>query len=41
VDVNRKTELCRNWGAGFCSYGKECAFAHGALELRSQSLREL
>lgn len=32
-----KTELCRNWMAGFCSFDNECVFAHGKEELRIKS----
>lgn len=31
----RKTKLCRNWKeTGYCSYGKNCLFAHGEEELQ-------
>ena len=33
-----KTEMCRNWAAGYCEFGGKCAFAHGNSELRSRVL---
>ena len=29
-----KTELCRNWMNGFCSFDAKCVFAHGKQDLR-------
>lgn len=34
-----KTELCRNWMAGFCSFESKCVFAHGKEELRLKTLQ--
>lgn len=34
--VKYKTEVCRNWEAGFCEFGERCAFAHGYQELRQK-----
>ena len=34
-----KTELCRNWMAGFCSFESKCVFAHGKEELRLKPLQ--
>jgi Zinc finger C-x8-C-x5-C-x3-H type (and similar) len=31
-----KTELCRNWMSGFCSFENKCVFAHGKSELREK-----
>jgi hypothetical protein len=31
-----KTELCRNWMSGFCSFESQCVFAHGKDELRGK-----
>ena len=32
--LKKKTELCRNWESGRdCSFGKNCAYAHGEEEL--------
>lgn len=31
-----KTELCKNWEAGKCSFGQSCTFAHGHCELRQK-----
>lgn len=33
-----KTELCRNWISGFCSFDSKCVFAHGKEELREKSI---
>ncbi|OMJ64994.1 hypothetical protein SteCoe_40036 [Stentor coeruleus] len=33
-----KTELCRNWQNGFCSFNGKCVFAHGKEELREKNL---
>lgn len=32
-----KTEMCKNWGNGFCAFGETCAFAHGKEELRGKA----
>lgn len=32
-----KTELCRNWLNGFCSFENKCVFAHGKDELREKN----
>lgn len=32
-----KTEICKNWLRGFCSYGNNCLFAHGSDEMRPRS----
>lgn len=29
-----KTELCRNWLNGHCTFGVKCTFAHGASDIR-------
>ena len=29
-----KTELCKNWIKGGCTYAHKCRFAHGADEIR-------
>ena len=29
-----KTEMCRNWLRGTCTYGNNCLFAHGEDEIR-------
>ena len=34
--VKYKTEVCRNWEAGYCEFGERCAFAHGDQELRKK-----
>ena len=31
----KKTEMCENWLAGRCPYGKKCMFAHGVKDLRT------
>lgn len=31
-----KTELCKKWRTGGCTYKENCAFAHGAHELREK-----
>jgi len=33
-----KTEMCKNWEAGYCPYGDEkCSFAHGKAQLMQKS----
>ena len=32
-----KTELCRNWLNGSCSFDTKCVFAHGREELREKN----
>jgi Zinc finger C-x8-C-x5-C-x3-H type (and similar) len=32
-----KTELCRNWLNGFCSFETKCVFAHGQEEIREKN----
>lgn len=34
--VKYKTEICKNWESGYCSFGSSCAFAHGSNELRQK-----
>ncbi|CAN0322522.1 unnamed protein product, partial [Discosporangium mesarthrocarpum] len=36
-----QTEICRNWERGTCPYGERCAFAHGILELKYKTAREM
>ena len=38
--VKYKTEICRNFQLGHCTYGSKCAFAHGERELREGSSSE-
>ena len=33
-----KTELCRNWLNGHCSFDNKCVFAHGKEELREKTM---
>ena len=33
-----KTELCRNWLSGYCSFDNKCVFAHGNEELRDKTM---
>ena len=35
-----KTELCRNWVNGFCSFDSKCVFAHGKEELRGKNAKD-
>ena len=35
--IRYKTEICKNWEAGFCEFGEKCAFAHGRQEIREKS----
>lgn len=32
-----KTEICKNWEAGYCEFEDECVFAHGKDDLRGKS----
>ncbi|CAN0283191.1 unnamed protein product [Pylaiella littoralis] len=41
ISTNLKTELCRNFEKGVCTYGERCAFAHGRVELKYRTLREM
>jgi hypothetical protein len=29
-----KTEMCKNWEAGYCEFSPNCCFAHGEDQLR-------
>jgi hypothetical protein len=33
-----KTEMCKNWEAGYCAFGPACTFAHGCCELRQKPM---
>ena len=35
-----KTEICRGWEQGECTFGEQCAFAHGPWELREKQATE-
>ncbi|CAM9447925.1 unnamed protein product [Ectocarpus fasciculatus] len=41
IEHNRKTELCRNFENGSCTFGDRCAFAHGLADIRHKTLRDL
>ena len=32
-----KTEICKNWKIGACTFGNQCMFAHGVQELRTRN----
>ena len=36
-----KTELCRNWLNGYCSFDNKCVFAHGKDDLREKTINFL
>ena len=36
-----KTELCRNWLSGYCSFDNKCVFAHGKEELRDKNMNSI
>ncbi|CAG9311094.1 unnamed protein product [Blepharisma stoltei] len=31
-----KTEICKNWPLNKCTFGENCAFAHGKTELKAK-----
>lgn len=37
---NYKTQLCRNYRNGTCSYGSRCTFAHGESDRRTSNYHE-
>ena len=37
IAVRYKTEICKNWNAGFCEFGDKCVFAHGSEEIRGKT----
>lgn len=37
IAIKYKTEICKNWEAGFCEFGDKCVFAHGRMEIREKS----
>ena len=39
-DGTFKTEICKRWLIGCCSYGGNCQFAHGAQDLRQRERHE-
>ncbi|CAM9734486.1 unnamed protein product [Ectocarpus sp. 12 AP-2014] len=41
IEHNRKTELCRNYENGSCTFGDRCAFAHGLGDIKHKTLRDL
>ncbi|CAN0242686.1 unnamed protein product [Pylaiella littoralis] len=41
IEVNRKTELCRGWLEGTCSFRGRCAFAHGTSDMKHKTLIQL
>ncbi|CBJ28880.1 conserved unknown protein [Ectocarpus siliculosus] len=41
IEHNRKTELCRNYENGSCTFGDRCAFAHGLDDIKHKTLRDL
>lgn len=37
ISERYKTELCRNWERGVCSFGDACSFAHGLEQLKAKT----
>ena len=36
LSMKFKTEMCRNWTLGTCTFAEKCAFAHGTEEIRNK-----